>query len=795
MAGAHGIRAGAAFVEIFADDSRMVAGLNRAQRRLEAFGRTSREIGMRLAAASAAMFAPLVMGTKVFMSFDDSMRTVKAVTSATAVEFDMLTEHAERLGMQTSYTASQVADAMIEMGRAGFDPGQIDTAIDGMLSLAKATKTELPRATEIAGNALRGFGLDASEIGRVTDVLAYGANHSAQTLDDLGESLKMVAPLAVEVNEPIESVVASLGVLANVGVKGTMAGTAIARALKNLGDAGRRASLKKLGVESTDAAGNLLPLADILENIGKKTAKLGSAERVGIFETLFGRGSVAAMKLASSSKDIAKFVEGLRQSGGYAKKTADEMESGIGGSWRKLLSATESIFIKIGKAIEVPFKKVADATTKGAQVISRFIADNEELVILAAKIALGLGAAAGAFLAFGLGAATLAMALRGVIMGLKFVSLAFTILRLPIVLAVGAFHACAAALAFLLTPIGLVVAAVLGLGAYFLYSSGVTGKALAWLGDKFAALKARALVAWNAISAALASGDITLAARILWLALKVQWETGINVLLGAWIGFKQAFLDVWDKASYGMLMVANEAWSNLKTSWIELMSVLTTAWLKFVNLVKEGSVTGKVLRTLLKASPLARMLQATGVIKADAFEPAKKARPGEQSPEAVEATKQKLAAVEAGRVAQRDLLSAAAATEKAAREAQYAKDRKKSEDELASARQDYADALEEAADAAELDAINAEALKLLEAIDKKWAAEDKKKLKAGGAAATAAAKDFGKIDVAGSFSAAAAKLMGLGGNAVDRTAAATESTADNTKRLLDKIDDIEARFA
>ncbi|MDO5567118.1 MAG: phage tail tape measure protein, partial [Planctomycetia bacterium] len=104
------------------------------------------------------------------------MRAVSAVTGATETEFESLTEKAKLLGRTTSYTAAQVAGAMLELGRAGFDPTEIDAAIAGMLDLARATGTDLAEATIYAGNTLRSFNLPATEMTRVCDILVATAN-------------------------------------------------------------------------------------------------------------------------------------------------------------------------------------------------------------------------------------------------------------------------------------------------------------------------------------------------------------------------------------------------------------------------------------------------------------------------------------------------------------------------------------------------------------------------------------------------------------------------------------------
>ncbi len=176
MAGASAVRAGRAFVELFADDSMLIRTLRRAEARVVKFGEKIKAIGRRLTTLGLAAGVPFAASTKVFASFDDQMRAVKAVTGATGKEFDDLTAKAKFLGRTTSFTASQVASAMLELGRAGFAPKEIDEAIPSVLNLARATGTDLAQSAEICANTLRSFELPATEMVRVSDVMGAFAH-------------------------------------------------------------------------------------------------------------------------------------------------------------------------------------------------------------------------------------------------------------------------------------------------------------------------------------------------------------------------------------------------------------------------------------------------------------------------------------------------------------------------------------------------------------------------------------------------------------------------------------------
>ena len=157
------IRAGAAYVEVTAETSRLRRNLKNAQAELQNFGRSCTAIGKDMLTLSGALALPMGLAVKGFAEFDDQMRLVKAVTKSTAAEFESLTAVAARLGRETSFTAKQVADGMVSLGRMGFSPKEIEQAIQPTLDLARATGTELGEAADIAANSMRIFGIEAGK--------------------------------------------------------------------------------------------------------------------------------------------------------------------------------------------------------------------------------------------------------------------------------------------------------------------------------------------------------------------------------------------------------------------------------------------------------------------------------------------------------------------------------------------------------------------------------------------------------------------------------------------------------
>ena len=390
------IRAGAAYVEVTAQTSKLQRGLASAQAQLQQFGRSCASIGKDMLMLTGAFAAPLTMAVKGFAAFDDQMRLAKAVTKATRAEFESMTQVAAKLGRETSFTARQVADGMVALGRMGFSPKEVEDAIAPTLDLARATGTDLGEAADIAANSMRIFGIEAERMSDVADVLTATANGSAQTLTDLFEALKMAGPQAKAAGENITDTSAAIGILANVGVKGSLAGTALRKSYSQFAKTKVQDKLKAIGIATVDANGNLRKMADIMADIGMAMSSMPSAEKISFAEEIFDiRGSLAGLSLGDNVKGLQAFIEKLQDIRGTAGNTAKEMDDGLGGSFRMLLSAVEGAMNAIVKVLEGTLKPFVDRATEATLAVIKWIEANSGLVTgfaLAVAGAAALGA-------------------------------------------------------------------------------------------------------------------------------------------------------------------------------------------------------------------------------------------------------------------------------------------------------------------------------------------------------------------------------------------------------------------
>ena len=207
-------------------------------------GKTTKGMGMMVGAMATATIAfyamsravKAVMGT--YAEFQQGMANVKAISGATGVQFLKLEDSAKKLGRSTKFTATQVSELQTEYAKLGFSTKEILKAQSATLALASAVGAELATSAEVAGNTLRGFGLEADETSRVTDVMALSFSRSALDMNKFSDSMKYVAPVAKMAGVSLEGTTAIMGALANAGISGSMAGTSLREVMLRAGQQG-----------------------------------------------------------------------------------------------------------------------------------------------------------------------------------------------------------------------------------------------------------------------------------------------------------------------------------------------------------------------------------------------------------------------------------------------------------------------------------------------------------------------------------------------------------------------------
>ena len=273
--------------------------------------------------AAGALAGLFVAATKKGAEFAKQMSTLKAVSGATAEQMDKLSASAKELGSTTQFTAIQVGELQTEFAKMGFTTNQILDATEATLNLAASMEVGLADAAMLAGSTVNAFGLEAKDTKRVVDVLALSTSSSALGFEELRESLKVAAPIAKATGREIEEVTAMLGVLANTGIKGSVAGTGLSKTFIELNKKG-------------------IGLKDALDRVNNSSNGLQTAIKlVGVV------GAKSLLNLASKAEDIDKLTEAFEKAEGAAAAMAETRLDNLEGDVTKLGSAWEGLLLSI----------------------------------------------------------------------------------------------------------------------------------------------------------------------------------------------------------------------------------------------------------------------------------------------------------------------------------------------------------------------------------------------------------------------------------------------------------------
>lgn len=212
------------------------------------------------------------------VGFDEEMSRVQALTRLDKGDSQLaaLRAQAKKLGAETAFTTRDAASGQAFLAMAGFTPQSIQAALPGVLNMALAGGMELGESADIGSNILSQFTLPAGEMDRVSDVLTAAFTRTNTDLRSLGDTMKYAGPVASKLGISLEEAAGMAGILANNGLRGSDAGTAMRASLARLASptAGAAKALKQLGVSVSDARGKMRPVETILLDLYKATKKI-----------------------------------------------------------------------------------------------------------------------------------------------------------------------------------------------------------------------------------------------------------------------------------------------------------------------------------------------------------------------------------------------------------------------------------------------------------------------------------------------------------------------------------------
>jgi len=499
MANPSGIRAGQAFVELFADDSRLVRGLNAASKKLKDWGQSVTAAGQKMLTTGMAAVGGMFGATSVFATMGDTL---------------------EKASQRTGITVERLSELAYAAEQSGADLATLEAGVRRM----QKTIAEAAGGSESALEALVNLGLSVQQLAGLSP----------------DQQFTLIADRLAQIADPAQRAAAAMKVF---GQAGTQLLPMVADGAAGIEALSQRA--RDLGlVMSTEDAQAAVVFGDLVSDLWKTV-------KMGVF--------VIGAALAPILSDLTERVMGVITS--------------------------VSDWIKQNKDVVVTVFKVAAAVAVGGAAL-----------IVLGGILSGLGFAFGTLASIATGVGTV-LGVIGTVLGA------------------------------ILSPVGLVIAALASLAGYLIYTSGVGGKALRWLGDQFNVLKEWAIATWQGIADAIAAGDLQLAVKIAWLAIKLQWQRGISALMTWWRNFTGFFSDFAVNAFYTAAETAAWLWYTMKKggnealaficdSFLTAVQFLAQVWRNLAIMLIKGwmTVTGTLnLLTEALVDQLASILEKVGV--------------------------------------------------------------------------------------------------------------------------------------------------------------------------------------
>ena len=295
--------------------------------------------------------------------FEAAMSRVQAISGATGKDLDALTEKAKELGASTKYSAPEVAAAMEEMAKAGWNTQQILEGMEGVLDAAAASGEGLATTSTIVADAITGFGLAAKDSTRVADLLTQAANAGTIDIADLGETFKYIAPVARTMGLSIEDVTTAVSAMSMAGIKGSQAGTSLRTVLTRMVKPTEAVSvaMNELGINLTNQDGSFKSLDQIVKEMRKSFSGLTDEQKTYYATILAGQegmsGLLALLNLSQEEYDA--IAESMDNCNGVAKKTAAIMQDNLSSAIEQLGGAVDSLAIEIFESMSEQLKNLA----------------------------------------------------------------------------------------------------------------------------------------------------------------------------------------------------------------------------------------------------------------------------------------------------------------------------------------------------------------------------------------------------------------------------------------------------
>lgn len=510
---------------------------------------------------------------EVGASFESSMANVQAISGATDDDLKLLTDTAKKFGSTTKFSASESADALGYMALAGWDAKTSASALGGVLNLASASGMDLAQASDMVTDYLSAFGLEADKSAYFADILAYAQGNANTTAEGLGEAYKNCSANLASAGQDIETTTALLSMMANQGLKGSEAGTALNAVVRDMTSKMKdgKIAIGDTMIAVQDSQGNFRDLSDILKEVEQATDGMGTAQKASALQSTFTADSIKGLNLILNAgvDEANKFEDALRNSTGTAENMASTMNDNLNGDLTALNSQIEGVQIALYEKFEPALRAGVDALSGLTSGVQWLVDHGSEV----SAVITGIATAVGTYVAY----TTAMKVMQEGWTALTIVTKAQTIAQTALNAVMNA------------NPIGLVISLIAGL---------VTAFVVLW--NKSEAFRNFWIGLWNTIKSVaepVVKGLVTWFSDA-WTKIKGVWNSVGAFFSGVFNNIKNIF----DKAPAYFMQKFTEAWNAIKGVFSQFGSFFSGLWNTIKNTFSAlGTKIGDAIGGAVKA--------------------------------------------------------------------------------------------------------------------------------------------------------------------------------------------------
>lgn len=279
-------------------------------------------INVKMAAAGAAITAFGASSVKDFASFENGLNKAAVVAGGTSKDIDGLGDVAIQMSNSLGISAQEASNAFMSMARDGASVGDIKKEFPAIAQAATASGEDISSVAGVVQNAMNVWGKSIESPQRAAAVLVQTANQSNASIESMQQGLANMAPVASQAGVSLQDTSTALGLLTNKGFSTAQASQDLSHAILQMvaPSSTAAAKAKELGISFVDASGKMKPLPSILQELTKKTANMGDAQKTAALKTMFGTAGYQA---------IAPLMEAMADKTGDAKTSWDAFSKSV----------------------------------------------------------------------------------------------------------------------------------------------------------------------------------------------------------------------------------------------------------------------------------------------------------------------------------------------------------------------------------------------------------------------------------------------------------------------------------